>query len=424
MAKQWIYGVALGSIVALAFAQGCGGVDSKSGFDDLDPSGTGKGGDDDLTGTGDGDNPFLGDDGGTTDSSTSLPTDQCATASAETKAQPVYMLFIIDGSGSMDGASGNIFFPWISGARESDPMQPSRQTGKKWIAVRGALDAFFDDLAAKNDPQFAVGLYLFSSTAEKSATSVDVPISFVDAAQATKLRARLDPPVFAQGGTPLAASIQGQLPILTSYVPQAPVAAGGKFVLVLVTDGVPSDSATNAIKYVTDATKGTPPVATFAVGVGDIDESSSVYDELFMSKLATAGGTATPGCNANWSDKDKSGVPCHFQITPGTKSAADIQKDFVAAIEQIRDTVASCEFPLVKPDGAATIDPTKVNVVFSSGGKDTTIPQGDKDGWTYDDPANPTKVTLNGAACEQVKNDPNGQVRIVVGCKTVTNGPN
>src|SRR3954451_22502404 len=103
---------------------------------------------------------------------------------------------------------------------------PARQTGKKWIAVRDALAAFSEDLAAKNDPSFAVGLFLFSSTSVKNATSADVPIKFVDAAQSAALKALLAPPIFANGGTPLCASIDGQLGVLKSFAPSPPVQTG------------------------------------------------------------------------------------------------------------------------------------------------------------------------------------------------------
>ncbi|MDB4945027.1 MAG: hypothetical protein JWP97_4561 [Labilithrix sp.] len=348
-------------------------------------------------------------------------TNSCATASAEARRVPVYMQFIIDGSGSMDGSNGAGFIP---GERETDPLVPTRQTGKKWIAVRGALDAFFADLATKNDPSIAVGLYLFSSNTVKPANAVDVPIKYVDAAQAAALQARLAPPVFASGGTPLGASIDGQLTILQSFTPVAPVEAGGKYVLVAMTDGIPTDSKAGCIGSVTAARTGTPPVATFAVGVGNEDaDPAVVYDEAFMKDLAMAGGTAVPGCNPSWGNADKTGTPCHFQITPGTKTAAQIQADFLAAINKIRDTVASCEFPLTKPADAGALDPANVNVIMTPGsGPDRTLPQDPANGWEYDDATNPTKVFLRGKACDDLKADAQAKIKIVIGCKTVT-GP-
>lgn len=343
----------------------------------------------------------------------------CATASAETNRLPVYMQFIIDGSGSMDGYDGSQFIP---GERETDPAEPTRQTGKKWIAVRDALGAFFDDLAAKPDPSIAVGMYLFSSNTTKPATGTDVPIDFVDAPHAATLKGRLAPPIFPTGGTPLEASINGQLGILRNYTPAAPVEPGGKYVLVAMTDGIPSDSKAGCISSVTAARTGNPNIQTFAVGVGNENANpGSVYDEHFMAQLAQAGGTAVPGCNTNWGDGDTSGVPCHFQVTPGAKSAAQIKADFLAAINAIRDAVTSCDFPLTRPAGSGDLDPSKVNVVFTpSTGPEATLPQDGANGWSYDDPKNPTTVRLHGKACADLKADPKAKIRIVIGCRTVS----
>ena len=407
-------GAAFAMIGVALCAQGCGsGSDSEFGGGSSGSSGSGTSG---MTGPGFEDRR----DGGSSGSSGQDPlTNSCATASAEARRLPVYMQFIIDGSGSMDGADGQGGF--VPGEREPDPASPGRQTGKKWIAVRDALGAFFDDVASKNDPGFAVGLYLFSSTTIKGPTGVDIPIKFVDAAQATALKGRLAPPTFANGGTPLCASIGGQLPILKGYTPAAPVQPGGKYVLVAMTDGIPTDNKMSCLTSVTTAKTGAPPVATFAVGVGSEDaDPTLVYDEVFMKDLALAGGTAVAGCNQNWGNADKTGKPCHFQITPGTKTAAQIKADFLTAINAIRDAVASCEFPLTRPAGSGDIDPANVNVVLTTGGKDTTVPQGPNDGWSYDNPSMPTKVTLHGKSCDQLKADPTAKIKIVVGCKTVT----
>jgi uncharacterized protein YegL len=408
--RSWVLVGACAVLTASLFGQGCGSGD---GSEFVDPTTKGASSGSPPVGPGFETSQDAGSDGGQDPLKST-----CATASADARRLPVYMQFIIDGSGSMDGFDGNNY---IAGERETDPLMASRQTGKKWIAVRDALAAFSDDLAAKNDPSFAVGLYLFSSTAVKSATGVDVPIKFVDAAQSAALKARLAPPIFANGGTPLCASIDGQLAVLKAYTPTAPVQAGGKYVLVAMTDGIPTDSKMACLASVTAAKTGAPPVATFAVGVGNEDASpTTVYDEGFMKDLAQAGGTAVAGCNPSWGNADKSGTPCHFQITPGTKTAAQIKADFLAAINAIRDAVASCEFPLTKPAGSGDVDPANVNVVMTSGGKDTTVPQSSTDGWVYDNPTAPTKVTLKGKSCDALKADPAAKIKIVVGCKTVT----
>lgn len=338
--------------------------------------------------------------------------EQCATATAEAKRTPVYMLVVIDGSGSMD------FSP-----TESDPRDGNKQHGTKWIAVREALIAFVDQQAATPDNSFGVGLYLFSSTQTKSASAVDVPIKVVDAAHASTLKARILPPSLPSGGTPLLDAMTGQMPILKAFAPTAPLEANGKRVLVVMTDGVPDGGATsqNACKDLADtAFKSTPQITTFAVGVGNPTAASTDYDEVFMGTLAVAGGAPATGCKPGWNQSSPAtDKPCHFQITPGTKTAAQIRDEFLAAINAIRNSVTSCEFTLEKPPGGGEIDPGKVNVVYTDGsGKESTLSKDPNNGWSYDNDAAPTKVTLNGPACNTLKADPKGKITIVLGCKT------
>jgi hypothetical protein len=345
----------------------------------------------------------------------------CATATAEAKRLPVYMLIVLDGSGSMD------FAP-----RSRDAMNNNRNTGNKWLAARGALRAFFDRLATKGDPALGVGLYLFSSSVVKSPTQVDVPVRFVDAAHAAALKARISPPVIPSGGTPLLESLEGQLPILADFAPAPPLVPNGKRVLVMMTDGVPNGGGAAQDRSLVvaedalagrNAFAGKPSITTFAVGVGEPTADPSNYDEVFMGELAVAGGAAEPGCLVGWNESSPATAkPCHFQITPGEKSADTLQAEFLAAINAIQDRVSSCEFELATPADAGAIDPQKVNVIYTSGsGEQRGIPKSDTNGWSYDDPNAPKRVRLNGDACTLVKGDPNGSVRIVLGCRTRVN---
>ncbi|MBI2394887.1 MAG: hypothetical protein HYV09_35285 [Deltaproteobacteria bacterium] len=84
-----------------------------------------------------------------------------------------------------------------------------------------------------------------------------------------------------------------------------------------------------------------------------------------------------------------------------------------------------CTFTLPKPE-SGEIDPTKVNVVFTSGSgaKDTLVYVGNKDactaagGWYYDDPAKPTAVNLCPSTCTTVSGDKAGKVDVALGCAT------
>jgi hypothetical protein len=357
----------------------------------------------------------------------------CATASVAAVRLPAYLQLVVDASGSMDGFDG---VTYLAGEREPDPdvattrldllNVATNQTGRKWIALRGALKAFFDDLVVKADPFFAVGMYLFSSNTPKPATAIDVPIGYVNAAHAALLKDRLSPPVFPMGGTPLLASIDGQLPVLAAYTPSAPVRPGGKRVLVVITDGVPTVGAgqtqavANAavVASVAAASAATPSTPTFAIGVGNPLGPEVLFDELLMGRIATAGRTGETGCNTTWSGTNMTGVPCHLQVTPGAKTAAQLKQDFLDAFNRIRDKSASCELILDRTD-AGTLDPTKVNVFLTTGGVERPVAKGTMNGWSFDNDASPGKVVLNGSACAALKADPVASARIVIGCATV-----
>lgn len=391
-------------------------------------------------------------DGG--DSSDASGGPSCATGEAATTREPVYIDIILDGSQSMDGhgsksagcdnthppASGpSVCF--VADAREEDTRDPERTlkvcheketpadqcpqyiglTGKKWLAIREALIAFFDDAKERADTRFGLGMYLFGSEIEKPNDEWDVEPAFVNAAQLNKLRERILPPNYpTSSGTPLRGSMQGQAPLLKAFTPKPPLEPNGKRVLVVVTDGAASDGKDATITEAENLLSGSPSVTTFVIGVGDPEaESLSVYDATFLSKLAFAGGAAPPGCNKDWDGLNPVGTPCHFQITPDNKKpAAEIQKDMTAAMLAIAAKVQSCELALNK---SSPIDPAKVNVIFTSGsGKESQVPKDATNGWGYDNESDPSKIILKGAACSKLKDDVDAKVSIVIGCPTGT----
>ncbi len=331
--------------------------------------------------------------------------DTCGGATAVLSHLPVYMLFIVDGSGSM-----------------LDPLVPGGPTGLKWQAAKSALNAFIDDTAARKDYSFAAGLFLFDGTkGVPEFQQSDVAIHYVDAQQKAALESRINGSS-PQGGTPLTLALQGQIPFLEGFVPTQPLKPGGKRVLVVMTDGVPDGGSdvqpqvqAKCEQLISDAQKAG--VTTFAVGIGDPASATSTYDEVFLGKLAVAGGAPAAGCTPGWNETSPAGqTPCHFQITPGQKTAAQIQSEMLAAIEAIRGAAQSCEFVLESKD---PIDPSKVNVVYTdANGKDMPVYQNANDGWTYDDPSHPTSVIFHGDICKQLQSESDGQVKIELGCAT------
>jgi hypothetical protein len=323
----------------------------------------------------------------------------CATAVAEAKRQPVYLMFVLDGSDSM--AQDN-----------------------KWTAATAALTSIFAQMKTAADPGVGAGLIVFPAGGSPYPGSGDVPLGFVDAAQNAALDTRLMTSLVI--GTPTEAAMTGGYGELEGFTPKAPLLTGGKKVLILITDGVPTDgcagllglgnySSNACVKLAqTKLTEGAPgPVETFVVGVGDFPSNNAAsFDPAFLGNVAQAGGTGPKGCNPN--EAASTSDLCYFEIDPSTSTtASDLQKKFETALDAIRGQVVSCTFPL-KTTGLGPIDPQLVNVEI--GGKVTQ--QDAANGWTYDDPNNPTAIVLHGAACATATGDITAKVDILVGCFT------
>lgn len=331
----------------------------------------------------------------------------CATAAAETSTDPVVLQFVLDGSGSMD-------------------------SDNKWTAASQALNAVFDDFLAKNDTKVAVGIIIYEDSKDPTGgngpypSSIDVYPQVVDTSHHTALADRVNSTT-PGGGTPTYLALQGGYNRMLSYVavPPAAPAADSRKVVVLISDGVPSGGTTEQAQCIQAAKQALAfpapkgPIKTFSVGVGPFPGSAFSYDPKFMGDMAVAGGTrATPQCNPAATNVSQT---CHFQITPGGKPVAQLKQEFVNAINRIRGLAVGCEFKIELGDGGE-IDPTKINVVWTDGtGKVHVIGQDDVDGWTYDDPATPTKVILNGQSCGDVSEDLGSNIQIVIGCPTGIN---
>lgn len=394
--------IALGGVAAAAlFTQACGDARERPSFDASN----------DTADSGARDPSFAKDASALEDVADDAT---CAGTVVTLERAAVYMLFILDGSGSM-----------------LDPLAPNGPTGLKWQAARDAMVSFIDDAEKAHDTAFGVGLFLFDGTQSVADfTATDVGIDYVDATHAGQLRQRIKSSS-PQGGTPLKRAIEGQLGILTSFQPYTPLKKNGKRVLVIMTDGVPDGPSDvqpqvqqQCVDLVQAAHDGPSAVTTFAVGVGDPASSDSTYNEVFVGRLAVAGGSPQAGCLPGWSESSPAGAtPCHFQVTPGQKSAAQIRDELLAAINAIRGEAASCELALVRNDGTPGVpDPSKVNVLLTDAqGKHTSIPKDGANGWTYDDPAAPTAVILHGAACDALKAESSGKIEVELGCTTRVN---
>jgi len=98
------------------------------------------------------------------------------------------------------------------------------------------------------------------------------------------------------------------------------------------------------------------------------------------------------------------------------------------ALAAIRGQTLSCEFPIPTPTNGLEPDYTKLNVTYTPPGgapqllAQTTDCATNPRGWQYDNAANPTKINLCAAVCEEVLSSITGQINVVLGCATKT-GP-
>jgi hypothetical protein len=391
--KSVLTPVVLLAVLGGAFlaTQGCSGGKSTSGFNDQTADG---GGGDDQ-----GEAGMMGTGFGSSDASVDVQMDPlkgCATNTQPVTRLPVYLLFLADRSGSMDGT--------------------------KWSSVQGSMKSVYQSIHDAMDTNEGVGLILFPADGSESGPypgTKDVFVNYVNDSQLAALNKRISDPV--TGSTPTWEAMNGAYSELENLVVADPLPKNGKKVLVLMTDGQPNDDTKDYVGLVTHELTGlTPdkgPISTYVVGIGDLGSSGDV-DPTWLGPLAVAGGTAPSGCDPM--EQNNPAKMCHYQIEPGSKTVAQLTQDFVNAFNHIRASASACELSL--STDSATADPSKINVVIDDGkGNITLVKQDPMNGWTYDNPAMPTKVILHGTACQDAIDNITGQVEVVLGCKTQTN---
>jgi len=188
-----------------------------------------------------------------------------------------------------------------------------------------------------------------------------------------------------------------------------------KVVVLLATDGLPSECTPNDIDQVAAiaaaARTASPAISTYVIGVFSDQEAADAQSNL--NKLATAGGTGTA-----------------FLVNT---NATNVTQSFVNALNSIRSAGLSCQYmvPAGTTDGGQ-VDYFSVNVQFTSGAGETSIIGNVKDrascsptkgGWYYDvDPATgaiPKTISMCDTTCQQLTADTAGKVDILLGCTTI-----
>jgi hypothetical protein len=326
----------------------------------------------------------------------------CVGETAGAEIAPTVLELIVDTSGSMN----------------EDAPGPVR--GSKWEATRRALLASLDQMAAAT----AVGVVFYPDTNNDDDDDnqsscfdrqTDVPLRVLGtpgSQQRRQVRSAFQNQN-PNGGTPTHDAYAYAVQDLES------AALPGARFAVLITDGIPTfslgcdtsnrgqDDAVDSGPLVTEAAKSLSlGVRTFVIG-----SPGSEGARENLSRMAEAGGTATPGCSHTGP------VYCHFDMT-GTQ-------DFASALAQALGTISGlalgCSYAIPAPPSGSQLDPAKVNVLFTPSGATEEVilrSPGDtcSEGWQYSQDG--TQVILCGNACNRVRDADQGSLTLEFGCAT------
>jgi Mg-chelatase subunit ChlD len=298
-------------------------------------------------------------------------TDACASSNAGVDALPIYLVFMVDRSGSMGGNA----------------------LATKWTPAVAALKDFFADKASAN---IHASLTFFQSADICNVATYATPSVAMSTLPSTAFATVLDG-TQPTGNTPTRPAVEGAVQYAQSVA--AGLKNGEKVAIVLVTDGDPNDNCSpksTAANTGAAAATVAATIKTYVVGVGN--------GAANLDTIATGGGTAP-----------------HIQVD--TTNAATTSAQLRAAIGKIKASQLTCDYTLPAPPNGKTIDVNAVNVNYTTGGKTTTLAYSadckDANGWHYDNVTTPTKIIMCASICTTLQNDTaGGKVDIIFGCGT------
>lgn len=175
--------------------------------------------------------------------------------------------------------------------------------------------------------------------------------------------------------------------------------------VILLTDGAPTSCDTaanptaNDAKLIVDAAKAgveaTDKIRTFVIGVVDGKNGNDARPDI-LEQVAVAGDTKK-----------------FFSV-----SAANLQMELGAALEQITREATDCTFDLPAATDTTDLDKVNVTLTTSTGTETIARDQAQAEGWDFQN--GQTRVKLYGETCKKLQADAAASVKVVLGCKTVT----
>lgn len=195
------------------------------------------------------------------------------------------------------------------------------------------------------------------------------------------------------GGTPMYPALAGATQWATAHQNANP---NEKTVVIFVTDGEPTECTTsvNKIAALASGALNAAEVLTYVIGIEGADVAT-------VNKIAQAGGTGQA-----------------FLVQKGQNNS-QVEAQLLAALNAIRGTSVSCDLAL---QSSGILNPDDVSVIYTPGvGQPSVLPevagaQACGGGWYFDNPNNPTKITLCPSTCNAAKGDVGAKVEVSIGC--------
>jgi hypothetical protein len=314
---------------------------------------------------------------------------------------------------------------------------PTTGNRSKWAITSEALGTALDGLPGTT----AVGMIFFPNmNTQKNPTSSPLPITdcvntnsmipiallgAADSPQRKALAAGISVAI-AKGGTPTDDAYEFELQnnMTKSTLP-------GKKFMVLITDGQPTflkgcmgtGNTSDPVDYnpIVNAIQGAASagVKTFVIGSpgSEAQASTGADGRGWLSNAARVGQTPlTPTCSDSGPDY------CHFDMA----QVPDFAAGFKDALAQIAGQVISCSYSFPAPPPGQSLDPTKINVILTTGAPEYLLIQraassSCTDGWYLDSNSN---VVLCSETCKTAKADPKASLDLLFGCATIGNPVN
>jgi uncharacterized protein YegL len=358
LALSWI------TLVGGVWATACGSAEDINGVAGGNGNGGGAAhGNGGGSATGNGGSLNLG--GNTGDDGSLTPDASCASVSKTADQIPLSMYLMQDRSGSMQGS--------------------------KWSDVNTALQQFVNDPGSAG---IKIALQYFPGNGQCNGSGYDTPAvpmgSLPGNANAIIQSLQSTSP---SGNTPMEGGLSGVVNFCKQYAGQNPQE---KTIAVLVTDGEPNgcNEDPNYLAGICGTSFSTnPSILVFVMGMQGANFGT-------LNAFAQAGGTGTA-----------------YDISNGGAGA------FLAALQAIAGSVLACDYIMPTTD-AGIIDPNKVVVKYtSSSGTAQDLPQvsdasqcGPGGGFYYDNPTNPTKISLCPDTCTTAQADTGGHIDVLLGC--------